>query len=134
MAELADFLHRGAAKITPRILRGVHKKLPLLKVEFAQIHAPKFPHLVSQLQFLANVIEDFAENKADDLPYTTVAAACYAIIYAQRQWDLIPDNMPDIGMADDSGVVRVVLIENEKTLSSYAEKIGMKWRAISIDA
>lgn len=133
MAELADFVHRGAAKVTPQILRGVYKKLPLLKVEFAQIHAPKFPHLVSQLQFLANVIEDFAEGKADDLPFTTVAASVYAIIYAQRQWDLIPDSVPDIGMADDSGVVRVVLIENEKTLSRYAEKIGMKWRAISIE-
>lgn len=134
MAELVDFVHRGAAKITPQILRGVYKKLPLLKVEFAQIHAPKFPHLVSQLQFLANVLEDFAENKADELPYVAVASAVYAIIYAQRQWDLIPDNVPDIGMADDSGVVRVVLIEHEKSLSRYAEKIGMKWRAISVEA
>jgi uncharacterized membrane protein YkvA (DUF1232 family) len=134
MAELADFVHRGAAKITPQILHGVYKKLPLLKVDFAQIHAPKFPHLVSQLQFLANIVEDFAENKADDLSYVAVASACYAIIYAQRQWDLIPDNVPDVGMADDSGVVRVVLIEHERMLSKYAEKIGMSWRAISINA
>jgi uncharacterized membrane protein YkvA (DUF1232 family) len=134
MAELAEFVHRGAAKITPQILRGVFKKLPMLKVEFAQIHAPKFPHLVSQLQFLANVIEDFAEDKADDLPYVAVASACYAIIYAQRQWDLIPDNVPDVGMADDSGVVRVVLIEHERALSKYAQKIGMTWRAITVEA
>jgi uncharacterized membrane protein YkvA (DUF1232 family) len=126
-------VHRGAAKITPQILRGVARKLPLLKLEFAQIHAPKFPHLVTQLQFLANVVEDFADGKAEDLPYTTAAAACYAIIYAQRQWDLIPDSVPDIGMADDSGVVRVVLIENERTLAKYAERIGMSWRAISVN-
>lgn len=134
MSELAEFVHSGAAKITPQILRGVYKKLPHLKLGFAQIHAPKFPHLVEQLQFLANVIEDFADGKADELPYTTIANACYAIIYAQRQWDLIPDSVPDLGMADDSGVVRVVLIENERVLARYAEKIGLNWRNVSVKA
>ena len=134
MAELADFVHRGAAKITPQILRGVARKLPLMKVEFAQIHAPKFPHLVSQLQFLANVLEDFADGKAEDLPYVTAANAAYALIYAQRQWDLIPDSVPDLGMADDSGVVRVVLIEHERVLARYAEKLGANWRGISVNA
>ena len=133
MAELADFVHGGAAKITPRVLRGIYKKLPMMKVEFAQIHAPKFPHLVTQLQFLANVIEDFADGKADDLPYVTIASACYALVYAQRETDLIPDSVPELGMADDSGVVRVVLIENEKILANYAERLGVNWRAISLN-
>src|SRR3954468_15585771 len=112
MSELAEFVRRGAAKITPQIARGVYKKLPMLKVEFTQIHAPKFPHLVTQLQFLANLIEDFLDDKAGEVPYTTFASACYAVIYAERQWDLIPDSVPEVGMADDSAVVRVVLIEN----------------------
>jgi uncharacterized membrane protein YkvA (DUF1232 family) len=133
MAELAKFVHNGAAKITPRVLRGVSKKLPIMKVEFAQIHAPKFPHLVTQLQFLANVVEDFADGKADDLPYWTVASACFAIVYTQREADLIPDSIPDFGMSDDSGVVRVVLIEHEKVLAQYAEKLGVNWRAISVN-
>src|SRR5690242_20359549 len=110
MSELAQFVHGGAAKITPQILRGLYKKLPLMKVSFAQIDAPKFPHLVPQLQFLANVIEDFMDGKADEIPYVTIAGAAYALIYVQRQTDVIPDSVPDFGMADDSGVVRVVLI------------------------
>lgn len=133
MAELADFVRRGAAKITPQIARGVYKKLPLLKVEFAQIHAPKFPHLVSQLQFLANLVEDFLDGKAEEVPYVTIAHACYAILYAQRQFDLIPDSIPDVGMADDSSVVRVVLIESERILAQYAERTGVNWRAISVN-
>lgn len=133
MAELAEFVHGGAAKISPRILRGMYKKLPLLKVEFTQIDAPKFPHLVAQLQFLANVLEDFVDGKADELPYVTIAAACYALIYVKRETDLIPDSLPDFGMADDSGVVRVVLIENEKVLANYAERIGLNWPSIGVD-
>jgi uncharacterized membrane protein YkvA (DUF1232 family) len=131
MSELIHVLHRGASRITPQILRGVYKQLPLLKVEFAQINAPSFPHLNDQLDFLANVVEDFVDGKADELPYVTVCNAAFALIYAHRKMDLIPDFIPEIGRADDSGVVRAVLIENERTLSEFATKIGANWRELS---
>jgi uncharacterized membrane protein YkvA (DUF1232 family) len=134
MAELADFVRANAGKITNEILKRVYKKLPMLKLEFAQLHAPSFPHLVPQLQFLANVVEDFIDGKAEELPLVTVAGACFAIIYAQRQWDLIPDPIKDLGRTDDSGVVRVVLIENERVLSEYATKTGINWNTITVKA
>lgn len=113
-------------------MRGVHKKLPLLKVEFAQINAPKFPHLVDQLEFLANVVEDWAEGSADEIPYVTIAGAIFALCYAHRQTDLIPDSIPDWGHLDDSSVVRAVLIEHERVLAGYAAKIGMSWSKITV--
>jgi uncharacterized membrane protein YkvA (DUF1232 family) len=133
MSEIAKFVHNGAARITPRVLAGVHKKLPLLKVEFAQINAPKFPHLVDQLEFLANVVEDFAERAADDLPYVTIANAAFALIYAHRQLDLIPNTIPEFGHADDSGVVRAVLIEHERVLANYAADRGIDWSKITLN-
>ncbi len=132
MAELAEFVRRGASRISPLILRGVYTALPMLKIEFAQIDAPSFPHLEQQLQFLANLVEDFADGKANEVPYFTIAAACYALVYARQKWDLIPDFVPDVGRADDSGVVRVVLIENEAILANYALKVNVNWRAISV--
>ncbi|MDX1953464.1 MAG: hypothetical protein SFY81_14905 [Verrucomicrobiota bacterium] len=133
MSEIVHFVHRGASKITPQILQGVNRKLPILKVEFAQIDAPKFPHLAEQLNFLSNVVEDFAEGKANELPFTTVAAATFAVIYAHRQLDLIPDSVPDIGHADDSSVVRAVLIEHERVLAKFAEKSGIPWQKITLN-
>ena len=62
MSEIAEFLHHGAEQITPKILHGIHKKLPALKLQFAEISAPEFPHLVEQLEFLADVVEDFVEE------------------------------------------------------------------------
>ncbi len=132
MAEIAKLVHRGALAITPSILKSVHKKLPFLKLEFAEINAPKFPHLVNQLEFLADVIEDFAEGADIEIPFVTLAAATFALIYAHRQHDLIPDDVPDYGRADDSGVVRVVLIEHERVLANYALRHGMKWSLISV--
>ena len=133
MGEIVKFVHNGAAKITPNMLRDLHKKLPLLKLEFTtEINDPKHPHLVDQLNFLADVVEDFAEGVADDLPFATIAAAAFALIYAHRQFDLIPDWIPDFGHADDSAIVRAVLIENEKVLANYAGRINMKWERITV--
>jgi len=132
MGEIVKFVHNGAGKITPKILRGIHKKLPLLKLEFADLNDPKFPHLAEQLVFLANLIEDFAEGIAEDLPFVTVANAAFALIYAHRQTDLIPDSIPEFGLADDSAVVRAVLIEHEKVFAEYADKNGKLWTPLMV--
>ena len=134
MAEIAQFVSHGASKITPMILRGVYKKLPILKVEFAQINAPNYPHLVDQLEFLVNVIEDFVEGTADEIPFCTISAAAFAVIYKYRDTDIIPDSIPEWGHADDSSVVRAVLIEHEKVLAAFAGKIGIPWSKITVNA
>lgn len=134
MAEIAKFVHNGASKITPQVMRRVYRKLPLLKVEFTAINAPKFPHLVDQLEFLADIVEDFVDNQADELPYVAVASAAFALMYAHRQLDLIPNSVPEYGHADDSAVVRVVLIEHERVLADYAAKHGLKWSKITVEA
>lgn len=106
----------------------------MLKVEFATINAPKYPHLVDQLEFLSDVVEDFTEGEADDVPLITVASAAFALVYAHRQFDLIPDSIPEFGHADDSGVVRAVLIEHERVLAAYATARGMNWSKVTVKA
>jgi uncharacterized membrane protein YkvA (DUF1232 family) len=133
MGDIAQFVSHGASKITPIILRGVYKKLPILKVEFAQINAPNYPHLVDQLEFLTNVVEDFCEGTADELPFVTIAAAAFAVIYKHRDTDIIPDSIPEWGHADDSSVVRAVLIEHERVLATFAAKIGISWSKVTVN-
>src|SRR5262245_57854257 len=106
MSEIAKFAQRGAASVTLEVLKAIHKKLPFRKIEFAQINAPNYPHLVDQLEFLADVVEDYAEGAADELPLVAVAGAVFGLIYAHRQIDLIPDSNVEYGHADDSAVVR----------------------------
>ena len=53
MSEFADYVNHGSSHITPRVVEQVLRHLPLWKVEFTQINAPKYPHLVDQLEFLA---------------------------------------------------------------------------------
>ena len=130
MSEIVDFVRHRSSLITPVVLKRVVRELPLLKAEFTQINAPQFPHLVDQLEFLADVVEDFSEGLLEDLPYSAAASATFALIYAHQIVDLIPDNSKH-GHDDDSSVVRGVLLLHEKAFSNAAEKLGIPWSQVT---
>jgi uncharacterized membrane protein YkvA (DUF1232 family) len=131
MSEIANFVLHGASQITPTVLEKVLRNLPLWKAEFAQINAPLYPHLVDQLEFLADAVEDAAEGAYKELPFHALAAAVFAITYAHRKTDIIPDTVPMLGHADDSSVARAVLILHEKALARYAEVQGFDFEKIT---
>ena len=134
MPEIARFVNHGAASITPAVAEKVLRQLPQWKLEFTQINAPKFPHLVDQLEFLADAVEDATEGAYKELPFVAVAQAVFALVYAHKKMGIIPDSILDLGRADDSSVVRAVLIQNEKAFALYAGKQGVDWRKITSQA
>ena len=131
MSDIAKFVNRGAASTTPAIAEKVLRLLPQWKLEFTQINAPKFPHLVDQLEFLADAVEDSVEGAYKELPYVAVAQAVFALLYAHKKMGMLPDAVMELGRADDSSVVRAVLIQNEKDFAIYAGKQGVDWRQIT---
>src|SRR3974390_2478674 len=131
MPEIAKFVNRGSTGTPPAVAEKVLRHLPQWKLEFTQINAPKFPHLVDQLEFLADAVEDAVEGAYKELPYVAVAQALFALVYAHKKMGVIPDSVPDLGRADDSSVVRAVLIQNEKAFAIYAGKQGVAWRQIT---
>jgi uncharacterized membrane protein YkvA (DUF1232 family) len=131
MGEIAAFVNRGASTITPAVVEKVLRHLPQWKLEFTQIREPQFPHLVDQLEFLADVVEDVAEGAYKDLPYYALAQATFALIYAHRRVGIIPDNFLNLGRADDSAIVRAVLIQNEQAFQLYALANNLDWSRIT---
>jgi uncharacterized membrane protein YkvA (DUF1232 family) len=134
MSEIAKFVNRGSATITPAMADNVLRHLPQRKLEFTQINAPKFPHLVDQLEFLADAVEDATEGAYKELPFVAVAQAVFALIYAHKKLGIIPEGILEMGGADNSSVVRAVLIQNEKAFAIYAGKQGVDWRKITSQA
>ena len=131
MPEIVKFVNNGAATITPAVAEKVLRLVPQWKLEFTQIAAPRFPHLVDQLEFLADTVEDVMEGAYKDLPYVAVAQAVFALIYAHKKIGIIPDYVLDLGRADDSSVVRAVLLQNEKSFAIYAGSRGLDWAHIT---
>ena len=131
MPEIAKFVNSGAATITPALAEKVLRQLPQWKLEFTQISAPKFPHLVDQLEFLADAVEDAMEGAYKELPFVAVAQAVFALLYAHKKMGIIPESVLDLGRADDSSVVRAVLIQNEKAFAVYAGSPNADGRRIT---
>ena len=134
MPEIAKFVNQGASSISPAVAEKVLRHLPQWKLEFTQISAPKFPHLVDQLEFLADAVEDAVEGAYKELPYVAVAQAVFALVYAHKKTSIIPSAILELGRSDDSSVVRAVLIQNEKAFAIYAGKQGVDWRKITSQA
>src|SRR4249920_2069221 len=131
MSEIAKFVNNGAGSITPAIAEKVMRQLPQWKLEFTQINAPLFPHLVDQLEFLANAVEDVVEGAYKELPYVATAQAVFALVYAHKKVGIIPDSILNRGYADDSSVVRAVLIQNEKAFAIYAASQDLEWSKVT---
>src|ERR1017187_5798219 len=131
MPEIVDFLNHGANSISPTIVEKMLRALPQWKLEYTQIYEPLFPHLGLQLEFLANAVEDSAEGAYKELPYYAVAQATFALIYAHKRVGIIPDSVLNLGRADDSSVVRAVLIQNEKAFAIYAASQDLDWSRIT---
>lgn len=131
MSEIANFVNRGAMAITPAMMEKVLRQLPQWKLEFTQIQAPLFPHLVDQLEFLADAVEDTAEGVYKELPYVALAGAIFALVYAHKKVGIIPDSILNLGRADDSGIVRAVLIQNEKPFALYAAAQNLDWSRVT---
>ncbi len=131
MSEIAKFVNHGAASISPALAEKVLRHLPQWKLEFTQINAPKFPHLVDQLEFLADAVEDVTEGAYKELPFNALSQAVFALLYAHKKMGLIPDGALELGGADNSSVVRAVLIQNEKAFELYAGTQGVDWRKIT---
>ncbi|HEY3761214.1 MAG TPA: hypothetical protein VGN23_05655 [Verrucomicrobiae bacterium] len=131
MSEIVKFVNNGSCSITPNIAEKVLRQLPQWKLEFTQIRAPQFPHLVDQLEFLADAVEDAVEGAYKELPYTAVAQAVFALLYAHKKMSILPESVLEMGRADDSSVVRAVLIQNEKVFAVYAGSQGVDWQKIT---
>jgi uncharacterized membrane protein YkvA (DUF1232 family) len=131
MPEIVEFVNHGAAAVSPAVVDKVLRSLPQWKLEFTQISEPLFPHLGEQLEFLANAVEDFAEGAYRELPYYAIAQATFALVYAHKKVGIIPDAVLNLGRADDSSVVRAVLIPNEKAFAIYAASQDLDWSKIT---
>ena len=129
MPDSVEYVQKQAAKVTPAAVKGLLAKLPLLKAEFTQIAAPQYPHLFEQLEFLAGLVEDFAEGVDDQIPYVVAAEAAFVLFYVHKHVDLASGELPT--QADDSTIVRAVLLTRQAELAAYASRHEVPWQGLT---
>ena len=104
--DLHQFILDGARRITPRYISKLIRQLPEIRLVATQV--AEFPQLTDQVEFLAELIEDFHSGLNQGVPYTAIAEAAFALSYLRKGVDIIPDRIPDIGYADDAAIITAV--------------------------
>ena len=104
--DLNEFITDGARRITPIHLDKLVRWLPEIRLAVTQV--TEFPNLADQVEFLAEIIEDFQAGLNRSIPFMAIAEAAFALFYLRRGVDIIPDVIPGSGLADDAAIITAV--------------------------
>ena len=92
---------------------------------------PQFPHLQQQLKLLAGFFEDTEDGVFPAGSDASRKETAFALGYAAKETDVIPDLIPEIGYADDSIIARTVLSRHEDIFRDYCRFRKIRWSKIS---
>lgn len=134
MNDIQQFVKSGSEKITPADIARFEQELPLVLAKINEANPPAQPHLEQQAQFLVRYVEDCLENQYQPEDLSALAEAIFALMYLHKGVDIIPDEIPEIGYADDSEVIRTVLRGHEGEFTRYASRGGFDFSALSLEA
>ena len=109
--ELQNFITDGARRITPVHLDKLVRLLPEIRLTVTQV--TEFPNLPDQVEFLAEIIEDFQAGLNRSIPFTAIAESAFALFYLRKGVDIFPDAIPRTGYVDDAAIITAVF-ENYK--------------------
>lgn len=131
--EIANFVANSGRKVSPATAEGFRQDLPALKIKVEGLQTEDFPKLRRRLRLLIELFEDVLDGIYTEFPYVAFAEAVFAMRYALKGNDIIPDSVPGLGLADDASIVSAVYIRNEKDLAAYATFKGVAWSEVEVD-
>src|ERR1700741_2362032 len=115
--DLEKFILKGARRITPANLGRLIRQVPEIRLMATQV--TEFPQLPDQVEFLAQLIEDFYSGLSPNIPYTAIAESAFALSYLRKGINIIPDSISGVGYADDAAIIEAVFEAYEQAFLDY---------------
>ncbi|HEX2697692.1 MAG TPA: DUF1232 domain-containing protein [Anaerolineales bacterium] len=113
-----ELVEQGAKKVTDEDVEKVVDKSEEIKKKFSGRSLGRF---VEDGQLLISLVKDYWAGTYRQVPYGTVAAIVFTLIYVFNPLDLVPDVLPIVGQIDDAAVVAGCLILVEQDLHAYRQ-------------
>ena len=95
----------------------------LFEVEMKVKEVPFVGKKLSQVPILASMVNHYIHKDYSEIPVGSIVAALAALLYFLSPFDVIPDFIPFIGMADDAAVLAFCFKNIEKDMKRF-----LKWR------
>jgi uncharacterized membrane protein YkvA (DUF1232 family) len=134
MNSIHEFVMRGGQTVTAGQMDACKRELPLLKVKAETSDITGIPHFREQTLFLVRYAEDVLEGVYACSDLTAIAETVFALEYLLKDVDIIPDSVPGKGLTDDSMVLRSVLSNHEEEFRTFAEKNGLNFDKVTLEA
>lgn len=116
-----ELVTEGAQRVADKDVETVVSKSEEIKRRFGA--GGPLHRFVEDGQLLIGMVRDYWSRSYRQVPFGTVAAAVFTLIYVLNPLDLIPDFLPIIGQVDDAAVVAGCLVLIEQDLRAYR-----KWK------
>lgn len=123
--DLRRFVERGAHLLKSEDTAFLTANQKRLREKLDDIRA-EHPRLERQLEFLAKI----HKSKPSTVPDSIRREAAFALLYAIRDMDMMPDDVPGLGFVDDAAVTEVVLSRHAEIFRTYCEDHNMDWTAL----
>ena len=109
------------------LLRDTGKLEALLQQLEQKLQAvPTAGNALSKVPLMISMIRSYITKEYTAVSPTVIATLVAAIIYLLKGKDLIPDNIPVLGYADDIAIFAAAFMLDESELNAYAQ-----WRTES---
>lgn len=72
-----------------------------------------------QVTLLFAMLKDFKNKKYTEVPWQSIAAITFALLYLLNPLDLVPDFIPIIGYLDDASIIGLTLKMVAEDLEAY---------------
>ena len=122
-----EYIYNQRQKVNPTDLRVLGKFTDRLLDKLKEANAAEHPGLSETVHLIVRVLESpEAQHSKDPLP-AWLAEVGFAAGYLLKRFDLIPDHVGEIGLADDALIVQRVIERNKLELArSLKVDIGAK--------
>ena len=119
-----EFIDEGYRLVNSADLHALSLRTDQLLNKLKGIDASHYPGLDQAIITIVLVLKSARAKAAGDPLPKHLAEVAFAAEYFLKVCDLMPDNTPEIGLADDSDLLKRVLARNQKEL---AKTIILYW-------
>jgi uncharacterized membrane protein YkvA (DUF1232 family) len=112
-----EFINNGAKSVTEEEFEKVVNKSDEIREKFSSRGPLK--RFIEDGKVLIALVKDYRAGAYRQIPYATIAAVVFVLIYVFNPLDLLPDVIPFLGVLDDATVVGASLMAIEQDLQKY---------------
>ena len=114
-----EFVREGAEKITDKDVEKVVVKSEDIQKRFST-RGP-LARFIEDARLLISMVKDYWNKSYRQVPFGTIGAIAFTLIYVLNPFDLVPDVLPIIGEVDDVAVMGACLLLVEQDLHKYKD-------------